>query len=885
MDNRDKKNRMSSTYDDDMDWLDDDDDYLDDGGLLGSLLFGDKKKKKKKNTDSRIVKKSPDREREEKVPADSPVRRRPGETSDRPVRRRPEETSDRPVRRRPEEASDRPVRRRPEEASDRPVRRRPEEASDRQVRRRPEETSDRSDGRSPVENDTVDVTERPQDRPARRRKISQDRTPVRIDDEGKRPVRPARKPATSAGTAGEYDEYYHENSSSARPRKASKQRNVIDGSDARRRIQESADEATSSSVDSLLKEVSSLEENSKRRHEELRREAWERTQRNVAKAKAEVERLEQEREQSEKEEARQKRVQEELERRQAEQKNTNQQIADPVDQTGDVKDNADSDISVDDTADAVDESVDAGVHASETDLSDNQAPDRQDNEAARNSNDEDADSKDNSENSAVVSDTDDDEFDIHSSRTAGMLDMDELDRIERDIDEDKLSYSESDTADLGLGDIGKALGFDAVELEDDEEVPDEDEESDSEKFFRENLLDEADPKVVNPERKKLNISTRIWAIAFFVLLVMFILICVIYVKNYARMKYNEMDINEISSDQILVNDGVKDATNGYRAIALYGVDSRDSNMSSGTNSDSIMIASINESTKEIKFVSVYRDTLMEIASGSMDTTHKVNYAYQLGGAVTAINTLNTNLDLNITDYVAVDFSAMASIIDAVGGVDVKVADGEINNFNKNLAEQISLSGKYSSGITQAGEYTLDGQQAVAYSRIRSTDKGDITRTERQRIVLMKVIEKLLSADTGSLDSFVDVSFKCISTSLNKDDIHALVKDVAGYKVVDTVGFPFAYEAKDITDKGSCLVAADLASNVEALHEYLYGTDKYVISGTVKQISTDIESVSGVKAQKVKITTEAPGDGISDGSDEDGDLRTITTPPKGMIVEE
>ena len=387
------------------------------------------------------------------------------------------------------------------------------------------------------------------------------------------------------------------------------------------------------------------------------------------------------------------------------------------------------------------------------------------------------------------------------------------------------------------------------------------------------------------ERKKLNISTRVWAIAFFVLLALFILICIIYVKNYARMKYNEMDINEISADQILVNDGVKDATKGYRAIALYGVDSRDSNMNSGTNSDSIMIVSINESTKEIKLVSVYRDTLMEIASGSMDTTQKVNYAYQLGGAVTAINTLNTNLDLNITDYVAVDFSAMASIIDAVGGVDVKVIDEEVNNFNKNLAEQISLSGKYSSGITEAGEYTLDGQQAVAYSRIRSTGQGDITRTERQRIVLMKVIDKLLSADTGSLDSFVDVSFKCISTSLNKDDIHALVKNVAGYKVVDTAGFPFAYEAKELSDKGNCLVAADMASNVEALHEYLYGADKYVISGTVKQISSNIESISGVKSQKVKVTTEAPGDGISDGSDEDGDLRTITTPPKGMIVEE
>ena len=359
----------------------------------------------------------------------------------------------------------------------------------------------------------------------------------------------------------------------------------------------------------------------------------------------------------------------------------------------------------------------------------------------------------------------------------------------------------------------------------------------------------------------------------------------LYVYGQIDSRLNKIETPQLDESKIVTNVTAPQMT-GYTTYALFGIDKRSKNTElDAQNSDTIIIASINNDTKDVKLVSVYRDTLMEIASGSMDTTQKVNYAYQLGGAVTAINTLNTNLDLNITDYVAVDFSAMASIIDAVGGVDVKVIDEEVNNFNKNLAEQISLSGKYSSGITEAGEYTLDGQQAVAYSRIRSTGQGDITRTERQRIVLMKVIDKLLSADTGSLDSFVDVSFKCISTSLNKDDIHALVKNVAGYKVVDTAGFPFAYEAKELSDKGNCLVAADMASNVEALHEYLYGADKYVISGTVKQISSNIESISGVKSQKVKVTTEAPGDGISDGSDEDGDLRTITTPPKGMIVEE
>lgn len=720
------------------------------------------------------------------------------------------------------------------------------------------------------------------DKKKKKKEKRRDPEPERKAD--KRPEkRPEKKPQKNISRPvkpeEDYDEYYHEDSRARRVKSEAraKQRQTgqpaadraVDRGPVKRtpkaaqRPRRSIQSTGSSSVDNLLREVDNIETDVQTRHEELRREAWERTQRNVAKAKAEVERLELEREQNAREEARKLKVQQELERRQ--QMKEAEKKEEPVEEDNKITEPQESDAEVVETAtQPIDE------REAETETTD--IPEKNVEPVIDDEDEEDAEAV---EDASTVS----------SRRTDDMLDMDELERIEKDIDEDKLSYSESDTADLGLGDIGKALGFDEVELEDDEEEPEEDEESDSEKFFRENLLDEADPKVVNPERKKLNISTRVWAIAFFVLLALFILICIIYVKNYARMKYNEMDINEISADQILVNDGVKDATKGYRAIALYGVDSRDSNMNAGTNSDSIMIVSINESTKEIKLVSVYRDTLMEIASGSMDTTQKVNYAYQLGGAVTAINTLNTNLDLNITDYVAVDFSAMASIIDAVGGVDVKVIDEEVNNFNKNLAEQISLSGKYSSGITEAGEYTLDGQQAVAYSRIRSTGQGDITRTERQRIVLMKVIDKLLSADNGSLDSFVDVSFKCISTSLNKDDIHALVKDVAGYKVVDTAGFPFAYEAKELSDKGNCLVAADMASNVEALHEYLYGADKYVISGTVKQISSNIESISGVKAQKVKVTTEAPGDGISDGSDEDGDLRTITTPPKGMIIEE
>lgn len=878
----DKKNRLSTDYDDeDMNWLDDDDDYLEEGGILSSLLFGDKKKKKRSKADS-----SRDDDRRSRRPTDVHEKREEKTVVSEPRRTRAASGTH-------------------GERTGKSVR---------SVRRVGDEQSKGID--NVYMDETASARDRQSERPARRRKISSDRTPVRLDDgttrAGRTPVRhdeekakTVRTHAASAGTVGEYDEYYHENSRSRKlrdDRTAQKKENASGKHTGRSQRSGSAYAADSArtSVDNLLRDVSNLEVDSRQRHEDLRREAWERTQRNVAKAKAEVERLELEREKNEKEEARKKKVREEMERRQAEsekqreQESTEKEVRSVADNSE--EDNNKTEVTLADTAEkSVDigpddmGSGDAGGKSEtvESIISDDQT--EEPNEESYEESDEESDEESGEDDNITFSDNADEssteeENPRMKDNRYDMLNMDALEQIERDIDEDKLKYSESDTEDLGLGDIGRALGFDAVDLEDDEEELDDDEESDSEKFFRENLLDEADPKVVNPERKKINISTKVWAIAFFVLLALFIMICVIYVKNYARMKYNEMNINEISADQLLVNDGVKDATAGYRTIALYGVDSRDQNMDAGTNSDSIMIVSINESTKEIKLVSVYRDTLMDIASGAMNKSQKVNYAYQLGGAVTAINTLNTNLDLNITDYVAVDFSAMASIIDAVGGVNINVVDDEINNFNKNLAEQISISGKYSSGITQAGQYTLDGQQAVAYSRIRSTGSGDITRTERQRIILLKVIDKLIKADTSSLSAFVDVSFNNISTSLNKDSILDLVKAVAKYSVVDTAGFPFAYEAVDMAEQGNCLVAADMESNVQALHEYLYGNSHYKVSDTSKQISVSLAKETGVSAQKVKVESEKPGDGISDGKGE-GDLRTITEPPKGMILDE
>ena len=391
-----------------------------------------------------------------------------------------------------------------------------------------------------------------------------------------------------------------------------------------------------------------------------------------------------------------------------------------------------------------------------------------------------------------------------------------------------------------------------------------------------------------------------WAVTGIVLFVVFLILTIGYVSANKSYKYNQMDIRPIKNSDLVVNEGVKEQTKGYTTIALYGVDSRDSNLNTGTNSDAIILLSINKDTKEVKMVSVYRDTLLQIQSDSQ-TTHKVNYAYQLGGALMSINTLNANLDLAISDYITADFNAMADIINTLGGVEVTVTEDEVNNLNKNLAEQIGISGKYSEGVHEAGTKVLNGQQAVAYSRIRSTGKGDITRTMRQRTVLLGLVNKMINADSKMISNLIDVSFSCISTSLTKDEVTSLAKDIADYKITGNIGFPFAYTPMSLDGKGSVIVAADLNANVTALHEYLYGTSGYTPSTTASSISTevssetgvaateaiDIDKVSGETAVTTQESSEASSESATNGSETGSttEVQTITTPPAGMIENE
>ena len=305
---------------------------------------------------------------------------------------------------------------------------------------------------------------------------------------------------------------------------------------------------------------------------------------------------------------------------------------------------------------------------------------------------------------------------------------------------------------------------------------------------------------------------------------------------YAASKLNKLDTEEIPAEDIVVNKQAEEAGEGYTNVALFGIDSRSGELEIGTRSDCIIVASLNNKTKEIRMVSVYRDTILDIKDGQLQ---KCNAAYSFGGPTQAINMLNKNLDLDIQDYATVDFAAIANAIDLLGGIEIDLKPEEIAPLNKFVKETARVAGKKAHTVSEAGLQQLDGVQATTYARIRSTAGGDFTRTERQRLVIEKIAEKAQQSDLATINKIIDELFPTIKTSFTATEILSYAKDFMKYKIGDSSGFPFDKTTATISGLGSIVIPVDLESNVQELHKFLYDKEGYAPSAEVKNISSAI----------------------------------------------
>ncbi len=299
-------------------------------------------------------------------------------------------------------------------------------------------------------------------------------------------------------------------------------------------------------------------------------------------------------------------------------------------------------------------------------------------------------------------------------------------------------------------------------------------------------------------------------------------------------------VSEPTVDKEAVSKELYDKYSGRFNIAFFGVDSREGELGKGTRSDSIMICSIDMQTHEVKLISVFRDTYLNLGN---DSYNKCNSAYAIGGPEQALSMINMNTDLAINDYITVGFSGLIDAVDSLGGVDIELTEEEIvylNDYAMMMSQELDIP---YTPVQAAGKQTLNGLQATAYCRIRYTAGSDFRRAERQRDVLTAMLLKAKTVPFSSLSSAVSAIMPNVSTSLNVDDFLKMISVASDYEVTVSDGFPFEgmRNGGTIGQKGSCVVPTDLTKNVRHLHELLYEDESYEPSDSIKKYSQKIKA--------------------------------------------
>lgn len=325
-----------------------------------------------------------------------------------------------------------------------------------------------------------------------------------------------------------------------------------------------------------------------------------------------------------------------------------------------------------------------------------------------------------------------------------------------------------------------------------------------------------------------------------------IVLAVLAVALYGISKLEKIERpDDFSKEDVEVNEDIQSETievmDNYRTLAVFGLDNRSNGKLTSGRSDVIIIVSIDNDTKEVKMCSIYRDTYLDIGGGKF---RKANEGFTSGGPQAAISMLNKNLDLNITDYVTVDFNAVVECVDLLGGIEMTITDDEAHFMIGYMDEINKLTGHSSKVPESGGTYVLDGVQATAYARIRYTAGDDYKRTERQRDVIAAMAKKAQKSDLKTINAVIDAMFDDISTSFSNADLISLAAQVFEYEITGSVGFPFLKNTITLGSKGNVIAPCTLETNVIELHKFLYNNDEYVPSSTVKANSMKIESDTG-----------------------------------------
>ena len=363
------------------------------------------------------------------------------------------------------------------------------------------------------------------------------------------------------------------------------------------------------------------------------------------------------------------------------------------------------------------------------------------------------------------------------------------------------------------------------------------------------------------------------------------------ILSLLNYNYNDItdDNEELGFENVLSDDIVN--------IALFGLDTRNLNSFKG-NSDSIMILSLNTTTKKVKIISVMRDSFVPITYNGKTTYSKINSAYAKGGPELAIKALNTNFGLDISEYATVNFYGMVDIIDAVGGIEAELTKAEVASVSKNAyalnacIKEISenLGEKPSEHyITTAGVHHLNGIQAVAYSRIRYVaniwgTNNDYGRTDRQRYVMEQLFNKAITLEKTQYIKLAKSLIPCSETSLSYSEIIGLAFDILlkspTFSQARMPQQEFLMPSPN-TSAGS-VVYYDLEFAKTLIHAYIYDDitfEDYVAEHGIQKNNWYKGGSSSVKNPATSNSSSPSGDHSPNGTDRN-DPDVSDTPSEG-----
>lgn len=385
--------------------------------------------------------------------------------------------------------------------------------------------------------------------------------------------------------------------------------------------------------------------------------------------------------------------------------------------------------------------------------------------------------------------------------------------------------------------------------------------------------------MANNQKKKRRKKRRkvLGKIVFVFELIILLVLCAglfLYAQISKKLNVTQDDDFRLSDVQINKEVVEGNVAQGYQLIALVGLDNTEGQLVG--NSDTMLIACINNKTKEVDLVSLYRDTYLRVGEDEYGNGRyfKANHAFARDGAEGLLTMLNSNLDLPISDYVTVGFDAVSEVVDKLGGIEVDLTHDEIVHMNNYCVSVSEATGKEYDAINpdEEGVHLLNGVQAVSYARIRYTAGNDFKRTQRQRLVITKIVEKAKHANLSTLNDIMDSVFPMVKTSFTKTEIIKMAASLLSYKIGDTTGFPFTHYMLNTVEgyngnKLDCVVPITLESNVKELHAWLFGTQDYEVSDALKAYSDYIANECGYGDEYIEKAREASNAALPDAGSE------------------